>query len=113
MTLTLISLLVGLFPTVLKGIPGISAEIQQIISDVTASTVALLGSGVFTKPSVDSVLEAWQGVITALKNDPTLPADSLTAIAQLEKIIQVVITEDAQLAQSVDWSKLNPITPVA
>lgn len=60
------------------------------------------------------MLAAWLGVVNFLKNDPTLPATALAAVAQLEKIIQAVMVEDAALAQSVDWSKLlQPITPVA
>ena len=113
MSLTLISLILGLLPTVFKSIPGISSTIKQIIADVTASTTALLGSGVFAKPDLSSILAAWQGVIAALKSDPNLPADSLSAVGELEKIIQVVVAEDAALATSVDWTKLNPITPVA
>lgn len=98
---------------VLKGIPGISAKILQIITDVTASTAALLGSGLVTQPSVNTALAAWAGVVAALQNDPSLPKESLTAIAELAKIIQAVMVEDAELAKSVDWTKLNPITPVA
>lgn len=111
--LTLTTLLISLFPVVIKNIPGISAKVQQLIADVSAATAALLSSGALTQPSVNTALAAWSGVIAALKNDPNLPADSLAAIAQLEKIIQAVILEDAQLAKSVDWTKLTPITPVA
>jgi len=111
--LTLTTLLLGLFPVVLKGIPGISSTIQQIIADVTASVAAILGSGVVTQPSVNTAMAAWAGVIAALKNDPALPASSLSAVAELEKIIQAVMVQDAVLAKGVDWSKLQPITPVA
>jgi len=111
--LTLATILIGLFPVVLKGIPGISASLLQIIQDVTASVAALLGSGVVTQPSVTTALAAWSGVITALEQDPNLPAGSLSAIAELKKIIQAVMAQDAELAKSVDWSKFHNIAPVA
>jgi len=110
--LTLISIILGLIPTVLKSIPGISAGIQQIIADISASVAAILGSGVITQPNANTILSAWLGVVTALKADPTLPASSLAAVAELEKIVQAVLIEDAALAKQVDWSKLLPITPV-
>ena len=111
--MTLWMIIIGLIPSVLKGIPGISSTIQQIIADVTASVAAVLGSGVVTQPSVNTVLAAWLGVITALQKDPSLPASSLAAVAQLEKIVQAVLTEDAVLAKGIDWTQLRPITPVA
>ncbi len=110
--LTLATIILGLIPTVLKNIPGISATIQQIIADISASIAAILGSGAITQPSVNTILSAWAGVIAALKNDPSLPADSLAAIAQLEKIVQATLLQDAVLAKSIDWSKLQPITPM-
>ena len=111
--LAILTIVIGLIPSVLKGIPGISAGIQQLISDVGASVAAVLGSGVISQPSVNTILLAWAGVIAALKADPTLPADALNAVAQLEKIVQAVLTQDAALAKSIDWTKLQPITPVA
>lgn len=111
--LTLMTIILGLIPTVLKSIPGISSGIQQIIADITASVAAVLGSGAVTQPNVNTILAAWSGVIAALKNDPNLPATSLAAVAQLEKIVQAVLLQDATLAKAVDWTKLQPITPVA
>jgi hypothetical protein len=111
--LSIITIILGLVPVVLKGIPGISATIQQIIADVTASVAALLGSGALTQPNANTILAAWAGVIAALKNDPNLPASSLSAVAELEKIVQSVMLQDSKLAQSVDWSTFHQITPVA
>jgi len=111
--IALITLTIGLVPGILKSIPGIPANIQQLIADVSGAVAAVLGSGVATQPSLNTLLLAWVGVITALKNDPNLPANSLSAVAELEKIVQVTLTQDAQLAKSVDWTKFQPITPVA
>lgn len=111
--LTLITVIIGLVPVILKGIPGIPASAQQLIADISGSVAAILGSGAVTQPNVNTILAAWLGVITALKNDPSLPAGSLSAIAELEKIVQAVLIQDAALAKAVDWSKLQPITPVA
>lgn len=111
--LTLVTIIVGLIPSILKNIPGISSGIQQLIADVSGSVAAVLGSGAVTQPSINTILAAWLGVINALKADPTLPADALNAVAQLEKIVQAVLTQDAALAKSIDWTKLQPITPVA
>lgn len=110
--LALVTLMVGLIPGILKGIPGISAKIQQIIADVTGSVSAVLGSGAVTGPNLNTVLAAWLGVVNALKNDPSLPANALSAVAELEKLLQSVLLEDSALAKSVDWSKIQPITPV-
>lgn len=111
--MTLALIILGLIPTVLKNIPGISSTIQSLIADVTNSVTAIIGSGVVSQPSVNTVLAAWLGVITALKADTNLPASSLTPLLQLEKIVQSVLTQDAALAKAVDWSTFNPITPVA
>lgn len=111
--LTLITIIIGLVPAILKGIPGISTTVQQLIADISSSVAAVLGSGAVTQPNVNTILAAWLGVITALKADPNLPAASLSAIAELEKIVQAVLAQDAVLAKSVDWSRLHPITPVA
>jgi len=106
------TLILGLLPTILKNIPGISAKIQQIITDITASTSAVLASGVTSQPSINTVLAAWLGVINALKADPTFPQNALGSLAQVEKIVQATLLEDETLAKSIDWSKLQPITPV-
>lgn len=111
--LALITIVIGLIPTVLKGIPGISTNVQQLIADITASVAAVLGSGAVTQPNLNTILAAWAGVIAALKADPNLPAASLTAVAELEKIVQAVLVQDAVLAKAIDWTKLLPITPVA
>lgn len=112
MPFTIIALLLQLFPVVLKNIPGISTKLQQIISDVTASVAAVLGSGAITEPSVTTIAAAWQGVVEALQNDPTIPPAALAQVNQLEKIIQAVMLQDAKLAASVDWTAFHPITPV-
>lgn len=111
--LTILTIILGLIPTTLKAIPGISAGIQQLIADISGSAAALLGSGTISQPSANTVLAAWLGVINVLKADPNLLGASLSALAQLEKIVQAVLTQDAALAKSVDWTTLNPITPVA
>lgn len=111
--MTLAVFLLGLIPGLLQNIPGISAALKQIIADVTSSAQAVLSSGVVSGPSVNTVLAAWLGVVNALKADSSLPAATLGLLAQLEKIIQSVLSEDAKLAVAIDWSQLLPITPVA
>lgn len=111
--MTLATLLLGLIPGLLQNIPGISAAIKQIIADVAASASAVLSSGVTTGPSVSTILAAWLGVLNALKIDPNINANALAMIAQLEKILQSVLTADAKLAASVDWSQFHSIQPVA
>lgn len=110
MTITL--LLLGLLPSVLGGIPGLSAKIKQLIADVAGSAAAIIGSGSITAPSATTILAAWAGVIAALRSDPSLPASALNGIAQLEKAVQAALTEDAVAAQSVDWSKITLIQTV-
>ncbi len=105
-------LLLNLLPGFLTNIPGISATLKQIIADVTASVAAILGSGVVTQPSVNTALAAWAGVLAALKNDPSLPADKLNAIAQLEKAVQAALLNDTAAAQKVDWTQVAPIGTV-
>lgn len=105
-------LLLNLLPGLLAGIPGISDKIKQIIADVTASASAVLASGVVTGPSVNTVMAAWLGVITALKGDPNLPANTLNAIAQLEKAVQAALTNDVTASTQVDWSKIVTIATV-
>src|SRR5271157_3135955 len=109
----IITLILSLVPTILNSIPGISATIKQIITDITASATAVIGSGVISRPNANTILSAWLGVITALKSDTSLAPVALAQLAQLEKIVQSVLVQDAMLAKSVDWSKLQPITPVA
>lgn len=105
-------LLLNLIPTVLGNIPGISATIRQIITDVTSSAGAIIGSGVLSQPSVNTILAAWSGVLSALKNDPNLPSTSLGAISQLERAVQAALLQDSKAAQSVDWSLIHPMTTV-
>jgi hypothetical protein len=107
-----IVLLLGVLPGLLSGIPQISAKIKQIITDVTASAAAVIASGVITGPSVNTVLAAWLGVVTALKADPNLPINMLNAIAELEKAIQAALINDVQASQLVDWSKIIVIATV-
>jgi hypothetical protein len=110
--MTLWMIVIGLIPSILKNIPGISSTIQQIIADVASSVSAILGSGVVSQPSVNTVLAAWLGVVTALKNDPNLSPSALAAVGEAEKIVQAVLLQDAVLAKSIDWTKIQPITPV-
>jgi len=105
-------LLANLLPTILSNIPGLPATLLKIIQDVGASVAAILASGVTSAPSVNTVLAAWLGVITSLRNDPSLPAGTLAAIAQLEKAVQAALTEDAVAAKQVDWTLLKPIQTV-
>ena len=86
--LAIVTIVLGLLPGLFKAIPGIPAGIAQIIADISASVTAVLGSGALTQPAANTILMAWAGVITALKADPNLPASSLAAVAQLEKIVQ-------------------------
>lgn len=106
-------LLLGLLPGLLKGIPGISAKVLQLIADVSGSVGALLGSGAISQPSVSTALAAWLGVINVLKADSSLNQTALNALGQLEKAVQAAITEDAVAAKAVDWTQVNPISPVA
>jgi hypothetical protein len=110
--MSLAILLLNLLPGLLSGIPQISGGIKQLISDVTSSISAILGSGVVSAPSVNTALSAWLGVITALKSDPNLPANTLNAIAQLEKAVQAAATNDLTASQSVDWTKIVVIATV-
>jgi hypothetical protein len=105
-------LLLNLLPGLLGAIPGLSAKVKQIIADVAGSGAAILASGAVTQPSVTTILAAWAGVITVLKSDPSLPASSLNAVAQLEKAVQAALTEDAVAAQAVDWTKIITISTV-
>lgn len=105
-------ILLNLLPVVLRGIPGISDTIKQIITDVSGGATALIGSGVLTQPSVSTALAAWLGVITTLQNDPNLPKESLNALAQLGKAVQAALTADEAAAKLVDWSLIHPISPV-
>lgn len=105
-------LLLNLLPTLLGKIPGISTTIQSVIKDVAGSASAIIGSGVITQPSVNTMLAAWLGVINALKADSTLPAASLNAVAQLEKAVQAALTADVKAAALVDWTQVHAIATV-
>jgi hypothetical protein len=106
-------LLLNLLPGLISAIPGISAAIKAIIGDVTSAASAILGSGVISQPSVNTILAAWAGVLAALKAQGNLPPATLNWVTQLEKAVQAALLQDVQLAQSVDWSQIKPITPVA
>ena len=107
------AILLGLLPGLLKNIPGIPASIQAIIGDVSGSASAIIGSGALTQPNVNTILAAWAGVIAVLKAQSGLPASTLNALAQLEKAVQAALLNDQAAAQSVDWSLVHQITPVA
>lgn len=105
-------ILLNLLPGLLSGIPGISSALKQVITDVTSSATAVLSSGAITGPSVNTVLAAWLGVINALKSDPSLPQNTLNAVAQLEKAVQAALVNDVQATASVDWSRIIAIATV-
>lgn len=109
----IVTLIIALIPGILKGIPGIPSKFQQIIADITGSVTAIIGSGAVSNPGLNTILAAWLGVVNALKADPGLPANSLSAVAELEKMLQSVLLQDTALSLSVDWTKMHPITPVA
>lgn len=106
-------LFLNLIPVVLGGIPGLPVNFKQIITDVTSGISAIFASGAVTQPSVNAALAAWAGVISALKNDPTLSPGALNSLAQLEKAVQSALVEDAIAAKSVDWTQINPIAAKA
>lgn len=110
--MSLAILLLNLIPGIFAGIPGISASIKQIIADVSGSAAAVLASGVVSGPSVNTILAAWLGVINVLKTDPNLPANTLNAVAQLEKAVQAALANDIQASASVDWTKIVTIATV-
>jgi hypothetical protein len=110
--MTLAVLLLGLIPGLLQNLPGISAAVKQIIADVAASASAVLASGAVSGPSVNTILAAWLGVVNALKTDPNINPNTLAMLAQLEKILQSVLTTDASLAKSVNWQAFHPVQPV-
>lgn len=105
-------LLLNLVPGLLKGIPGISAGIQQIIADVTGSASAVLSSGVISGPNVNTVLAAWLGVVNTLKADPNLPTNMLNAVGELEKAISAALMNDVTAQTQVDWNKVVVIQTV-
>jgi hypothetical protein len=111
--ISFLAILLNLLPAVLKNIPGISSEIQQIITDVASSASAIIGSGVITQPGITTILASWQGVIEVIQKDPNLPPGSVATVGELEKIVQAVLLQDASLAKSVDWTKFHSIVPVA
>lgn len=110
--MTLALLLANLIPAFLGGLPGISDKIKNLIAAGAAAVAAILNSGIMDHRSPATVLAVWAGIITALKSDPDLPAGTLGAIAELEKAVQAAVTEDAEAAKLVDWSKINPIALV-
>lgn len=106
-------LLLNLVPTLLTSIPGLSATLKGIITDVTSSAGAILSSGAVTQPNITTILASWAGVINALKTQANLPASTLNLIAALEQAVQAALLNDATAAAAVDWSKVGPIAPVA
>lgn len=102
-------LLVSLSAGIIQGIPGISATIKQVISNISASLSAVASSGVTTNLNASTVLAALAGVIVALKADPNLPADKLSVIAGLEDAITAALAADAQAQKLVDPTQLKPI----
>lgn len=105
--MTLAALLLNLLPALLANIPGISAKLKQIISDVAASASAVITSGAVSGPSVNTILAAWAGVLVALRADPNLPQDKLGMIDELQKIVAAALLEDMKAALLVDWSKFT------
>lgn len=109
----IVTILLGLLPGLLKNLPGIPATIQSIIADISGSAAAIIASGVLSQPSVTTLLASWAGVIAVLKAQSGLPASTLNALAQLEKAVQAALLNDQAAAQSVDWTQVHQITPVA
>ena len=105
-------LLLNLLPGLLSAIPGISSSLKQVITDVSGSATAVLSSGALSTPSVNTVLAAWLGIINALKADPNLPANILSAVAQLEKAVQAALLQDVKAQAAVDWSTIVVIATV-
>jgi hypothetical protein len=110
---SLAALLLGLIPGLLQNIPGISAAIKQVVSDIAASAGVVLASGAVSGPSVNTILAAWLGILSVLKTDPNVNQNTLALLGQLENILQNVLAQDAALAKQVDWAAFHPITPVA
>jgi len=100
-------LLLNLLPMVLQAIPGISAKMTQLISDVASGTSTLLKSGVLTHPTASTILASWVGIISTLQNDPSLPTTSLQAVTQLGKAVQAALLQDELAARMVDWSTIR------
>ena len=110
--MSLALLLANLIPAILGGIPGISDKIKNAITAGGQSVAVILNSGITSQVSTNAVLSVWAGIIAVLKQEPDLPAEALGRIAELEKAIQAAVTEDAEAAKLVDWSKINPIATV-
>ncbi len=82
-------LLLNMLPGLLSTIPGISAGIKQIISDVSGGASAVLASGVVEGPK-----------------------EKLAAVAQLELAVQAALVADHTASLAVDWSKIVVIATV-
>ena len=106
------TLLLSLLPGLLGSIPGISAAIKQVITDISGAAAVVLASGAVSSPNANTILAAWLGVITVLEADPGLPQNTLNAILQLEKSIQAALLNDVTASQQVDWSKIVTIATV-
>jgi flagellar biosynthesis/type III secretory pathway M-ring protein FliF/YscJ len=110
--MSLALLLANLIPALLSNIPGISDSIKRLIG-VGAQTVAVIvNSGIADHLTANSVLSVWAGIITAMKSDPDLSPTTLGQIAEIEKAVHAAVTEDAEAAKQVDWTKINPIATV-
>lgn len=100
-------LLLNLLPGFIAPIPGISEKIKQIIASIVASTNAVMQSGAITVPSVQTILAAWGGVLSVLRNDPNIPADKIGLIDELQKIVAAALLEDQKALLGVNWSKFT------
>jgi len=112
-TATIIALISSLLPVVANNIPSLSAEIKSIISDIAGSVSAIAASGALTTTNPSTVLVALQGVITALKSEPNIPANTLALIGALDRAAQAALAADATAQTKVDPTTLQPIAPVA
>ena len=110
--MSLALLLANLIPALLGNIPGISDKIKNLIAVGSQTVGVILNSGIMDHRTPTTVLSVWAGIIVALKNDPDLPQAALGQIAELEKAVHAAVTEDAEAAKQVDWSKINPIATV-
>jgi len=105
-------LIASLAAGVVQGIPQVSGTIKQILADVSSSLRAIIASGVTTSINPQTILIALSGVISALKEDPSLPADKLSLIAALESAAAAALAADQTAQTKVDPTTLSPIQPL-
>lgn len=95
---------------VVQAAPQISKTIKQALADVVGSLGAIAGSGAIDNPNLTTILAAFTNEIAVLKNDPNLPADVLSQIANFETIMADAIA--AEKAAQTGEQPLDPLDPV-